>query len=451
MAVVWEARHAALGKRVAIKVTRARAFDDDAVARFLREGRAVARIQHPHVIEIFDFGVHEGAPYLAMPLLEGVDLATYLRTKGPLPLEELVAILLPVISGVAAAHAADVVHRDLKPGNLFLASRRAGPPQPIVLDFGISKPADDGPGDLTGSDVVLGTAHYMAPEQIRAAKRADARSDQYSLGVILYQCATGERPFEGEDSYALMHAVMNEPLVPPSELRPELPAAFDRVVLRALSRDPAERFASVHDLGCALLPFASPATREAWGAEFRVVAREASTPSALAADVVPAAGETFRDERAGAGPAARRAGRTFGSLAAAGVVVSGGLLLAARGGALRAPSTPVTAPAVAADTQASSPSEIAAVVSARPAPAPAPAPSEVAVVGPAAPRADVSPQVSRAAPSGGSRPASPPERRSKSPVPPVGPVGSDTPAAPPPAPSAAKPSVGLNGAPIIPD
>ena len=130
----------------------------------------MARIRHPHVIEIFDSGVHDGVPYLAMPLLDGVDLAAYLRAHGPLPLPQVIAILLPVLSAVAAAHAAGVVHRDLKPANALPSSRPGAGLHPIVLDFGISKPIDDGPVDLTLTTEVLGTAaHYMAPEQTRGS------------------------------------------------------------------------------------------------------------------------------------------------------------------------------------------------------------------------------------------------------------------------------------------
>ena len=318
MSVVYEARHVALGKRVALKVAHRYAVDDELVARFLREGRAVARIQHPHVIEIFDSGLHEGIPYLAMPLLEGVDLARHLRARGRLALVEILELLMPVFSAVAAAHAAGIVHRDLKPANIFLASRERGAFHPIVLDFGISKPQEGDFAELTHSADVLGTMHYMAVEQMRSAKLADARSDQYSLGAILYECATGERPFSGDGAYELMHAAMTGTAAPPSSIAPGLPAAFDRIVLRAMAHRPEERFASVTELASALLALGDGRIREAWREEF--VAREeeaAPAESVRLVSTVPVVGDTYRDAPAPGRRSVRWRRRTLAPLAIA--------------------------------------------------------------------------------------------------------------------------------------
>jgi tRNA A-37 threonylcarbamoyl transferase component Bud32 len=378
MAIVYEARHRGLGKRVALKIHHRNALDEESTPRFLREGRAVARIRHPHVIEIFDSGVEDGVPYLAMPLLDGVDLAQYLREQGPLPLARVIAIVLPVLSAVAAAHAAGVVHRDLKPANVFVVARAGAGLHPIVLDFGISKPVDDGPVDLTHSAEVLGTAHYMAPEQTRGARYADARSDQYSLGAILYECSTGERPFEGESSYELMHAVMTAAIVPPSELEPGLPAAFDRIVARAMNRVAAKRFGSVTELGRALIALADAPTRKAWQAEFEP--RDGELPEGVAPTVVATAGDargTFRDPREAPAAASARRGLPL-ALAAAAVTVLAGLALTSAfahappptRAESAAPAAPTVQPSALAApaVETSPPAAVGAVAAAPPAP-----------------------------------------------------------------------------------
>ena len=270
MASVYEAVHIGLGKRVAIKVMRSQlAADETSAARFVREGRAVARVRHPHVVEVFDVGSHEGVPYLVMELLEGVDLAEYLKCNAPLPIGEAVDLMLPVLSAVSAAHEAGIVHRDLKPANVFLVQRRHGRPHPKVVDFGISTFMEkDGDLDLTQTQTMLGTVKYMSSEQTRGAKYADARSDQYSLGVMLYMCTTGQVPFTGEGVYEMIHAIRNAELVPPSKLNPALLPAFDGVVACALARAPADRYASVADFARALLMFAGRRSSASWEREF---------------------------------------------------------------------------------------------------------------------------------------------------------------------------------------
>jgi serine/threonine-protein kinase len=270
MGVVYEAVHVQLRKRVAIKTLRPHLLEDPRnVARFAREGRAVCHIHHPHVVDVHALDSDAGAPYLVMDLLEGVSLGDHLRVAGRIPLPELIAIMLPVLSAVSAAHAGGVVHRDLKPGNIMLVRGRGGEIIPKVLDFGTSRfCAESEEAALTMTGAVLGTIHYMSPEQTRASKNADALSDQYSLGVILYECATGERPFSGESSYEVMHAVMTRPMRLPSAIDPELPPAFDAVVLRAMSRRARDRYPSARALGAALLPFAAESTARLWASEF---------------------------------------------------------------------------------------------------------------------------------------------------------------------------------------
>jgi len=271
MGTVYRARQMQLEKQVAVKLLDPRIASGQAgVKRFMREARAAAQIHHPNVVEVFDVGFDEGAVFLAMELLEGQDLAALLRSRSRLPLHEVVEIFAPVLAGVRAAHEAGVVHRDLKPSNIFLARRGRVRREPVVLDFGVSRVLLDeelGLTPITSSESMIGTAAYIAPEQAKQARLADARSDQFSLGVILYECATGSRPFAGQNTYALLHSIATDTVRPPSERNPCLPRAFDELVLRALSRAPEHRFADLDAFARALMAFAAPRTWMAWGRE----------------------------------------------------------------------------------------------------------------------------------------------------------------------------------------
>jgi serine/threonine-protein kinase len=281
MAEVFEAQHVDLGKRVAVKVVPLPVgADDNAVRRVLREGRLATAVHHPNVVAFFDVGVQDRTPYLVMELLEGEDLAQRLKRAGSLSPQQAVDLMLPVLSGMSAAHAAGVVHRDLKPSNIFLARRHRGV-DPVVVDFGISRSVRRAAAvPASSSRVIAGTVQYMAPEQVRGSRDITPQSDQYALGVILYECVTGGTPFWGEDHYELLHAIMTAPLVPPSELSPRVPRRFDAVVLRALARDPGARYASLHALGAALLPLASDEVRRKWSEEFApFAAQEAERPN----------------------------------------------------------------------------------------------------------------------------------------------------------------------------
>jgi serine/threonine protein kinase len=258
-ATVYECRHKVLRRTAAVKIVHPHlARDQVAAARFLREGRAISRIVHPNVVEVFDVGEHDGSPYLVMSFVDGEDLADHARRLQPMSIPQIADCLLPVIAAIKAAHDVGIIHRDLKPKNIRLSHDRRGDPVPRVLDFGISKMSEDHlTADLTNSGDVLGTASYMAPEQLRSSRRVDVQCDVYALGVILYECATGKVPFEGECVYDVMHAVLTAPLIPPSQLRPEIPDAFEVLIRRALERDAARRFSSASELGRALAPFAS--------------------------------------------------------------------------------------------------------------------------------------------------------------------------------------------------
>jgi tRNA A-37 threonylcarbamoyl transferase component Bud32 len=273
MGAVYEGTHLDLKKRVAIKTLRPSvAAQAGARARFLREGEAASRIQHRNVVDVTDVGTAAGVTYLVMELLEGQDLADRLSSVGALPVAETMDVMLPVLAAIAVAHDAGVIHRDLKPENIFLARTRHSGLEPKVLDFGISKISSSGSGRtlaLTGTGASMGTPYYMAPEQVRSAATVDARSDQYALGAIVYQCVTGRRAHEGESIYEVIRSVGDGAFRPPRELRPDLPSALDQAILRAMRLEPAQRFPDVRAFAHALLPFAAAEARVRWAPELR--------------------------------------------------------------------------------------------------------------------------------------------------------------------------------------
>jgi serine/threonine-protein kinase len=269
--VVYEARHRSLGRRVAIKVLHAGVAElaaaDIRPKRFVREGRAAARVRHPHVVEVYDYATDQGVPYLVMELVEGETLATRIEREAPLAPTAMVEIFLPVASAVAELHAAGIVHRDLKPSNVLLARDRAGAVCPKVADFGVSRFVGV-LSSLTGPDAVLGTYAYMAPEQAVGAPRATEQSDQFSLGAMLYECATRRLPF-GQRPPSRGSGAARETPAPPSATNPWVSRALDAVILRTLRYEPDARFDCVDDLGAALLPFAEGAVAARWESEFR--------------------------------------------------------------------------------------------------------------------------------------------------------------------------------------
>ncbi|MDB4983381.1 MAG: hypothetical protein JWM82_4133 [Myxococcales bacterium] len=280
MGAVYEAFHTEIGKRVAIKTLAPQvAAIPGARQRFLREAQLTSRLRHPHIVDLTDMGTEGRIAYLVMELLAGEDLSGRLERAGPFSPRELVDLMLPVCSALVTAHEAGIVHRDLKPQNIFLASGHHGV-VPKILDFGISKSSDtDAASSLTSTGSVIGTPHYLAPEQIKDARTASAASDQYAIGVIFYKCLTNENPFEGESIFAVLQAIVTQTPVPLRDWRRDLPEGFDRVVERAMNPLPWERFGSVRELGRELLPYASPKARAIW--------EETFTRTADAAAVTP--------------------------------------------------------------------------------------------------------------------------------------------------------------------
>ncbi|HKU37749.1 MAG TPA: serine/threonine-protein kinase [Polyangiales bacterium] len=261
MGAVYMATHLVSGKRVALKwMLPSLGQAPGAKERFVREACATARIEHPNVIDIYDVGNDRGSVYLVMELLRGETLAEFLQRTPQVPADQAVSILMPALRGVAAAHAHHVIHRDLKPDNIFLCRSSDGEwREPRVLDFGISKiNAAEGPMNLalTSSGAVMGTPYYMSPEQVRGAKEVDERGDVYAFGVIFYEMLSGQRPFEAETYNQLILKIATEDPPPLAELQPELDPLLVAVVERAMARDPAQRFQSIEELAVALEPFA---------------------------------------------------------------------------------------------------------------------------------------------------------------------------------------------------
>ncbi|HEY8429972.1 MAG TPA: serine/threonine-protein kinase [Sandaracinaceae bacterium] len=251
--IVFEASHLVIGKRVALKCLHPQhSWNATAVARFFREAKIAATVEHPNVIAVFDGGRDGDVLFIAMERLEGESLGDRLD-RGPLPLAQAVELFLGIADGVAAVHEKGVVHRDLKPDNIFLAVDRSGALiTPKVLDFGISKLKEPGLRELTTMGVVMGTPFYMAPEQIASSRDVDVRADVYSLGVMLYEALMGEVPYANDSVLDLFQRAKSGDPRPFEAMREELPEDIVRIVEKAMRPDRADRFASVAELRDAL-------------------------------------------------------------------------------------------------------------------------------------------------------------------------------------------------------
>jgi serine/threonine protein kinase len=257
MADVYEVEHLRLASSFAAKVLRE--HRQDSVRRFLREARLLAQLKSDHIVTVFDVGdPNEEAPFYVMELLSGSDLRQLLAATPELSIGRAVRIISDACRGIGVAHAAGLVHRDLKPDNLFVTHRDSGEEVAKLLDFGVAK-ADEGTSTEHGA--LIGTVRYMAPEQIEHSGVVSTRADVRGLGAILYECLAGRPPHVADSIERLLFKVLNDRVEPVRNHRPDVPAELDDVILRALERDPGKRFACAADFAEALRPF-----RDAGGA-----------------------------------------------------------------------------------------------------------------------------------------------------------------------------------------
>ncbi len=294
MGAVYEAKHLLIGRRVAVKFVHSEyAGNKEVLQRFQQEARIAGQLGHPNICEVTDIGyAPDGAPYMVMPYLDGETLSDAMQ-QGQVAVSRALDIMDQLLSALGAAHEAGIIHRDLKPENIFLV--HAGDRRDFVkiLDFGISKvvSADPALKALTMTGVVMGTPYYMAPEQARGSKHVDHRSDIYSAGVILYELLTGRKPFEAETFNELIIKIATEPFAPPRSLRADIPQAVERVVLKAMARESADRFPTIAELREALIQRAGDT-----GLDLPLhLTRQLGTPSQDAA--ASAAAAEFTDER----------------------------------------------------------------------------------------------------------------------------------------------------------
>ncbi len=295
MGSVWKARHLQLETLVAVKFIN---LDQRATsggrARFEREAKAAALLHGPNVIEVYDYGVDDGLPYLVMELLEGEDLSRRIAREGRLPLGSVVSLVGQVSRALRRAHEAGIVHRDLKPGNIFLVEREDDEePLVKVLDFGIARTPRLGlVGETTKTGTLLGSPRYMSPEQARSPRSVDPRSDLWSLAVIAFRGLSGRLPFLGEEIGELLLQICTEPAPKLSAVAPELGTDFDQFFEQAFAHDPNNRFQTAREFATALAVAAGvppPSVRRAAGTTGGRVAyssRPTFTPDRGSTDLV---------------------------------------------------------------------------------------------------------------------------------------------------------------------
>jgi serine/threonine-protein kinase len=262
MGAVWVAYHLGLQSHVVVKfMAEELAATEEGKSRFSKEAAATAQVRSPHVVQTLDYGVTDDkVPYLVMELLEGHDLGREIDRCRKLQPSTVVAIVIQLARALSRVHERGIVHRDIKPNNIFLCDVGGGEIFVKLLDFGVAKTHGAmGLGNTTNTGTMLGTPYYMSPEQIMGAKEIDPRSDLWSVGVVVYEALTGRKPFEGETVGGLAVRIMRDPLPMPSKLEASLPASLDAWFAKACAREPADRFQNARELSDGLAAaFAMP-------------------------------------------------------------------------------------------------------------------------------------------------------------------------------------------------
>jgi eukaryotic-like serine/threonine-protein kinase len=332
MGVVVAAHHLHLDERVAIKFLLPEMLDHaESVGRFAREARAAVKIKSEHVARVLDVGTLDtGAPYMVMEYLDGQDLGTWIKQRGPLPIDQAVEFLIQACVAIAEAHGLGIVHRDIKPSNLFCVRGADGRLVIKVLDFGISKMTSFnalGPSIATRTSAIMGSPLYMSPEQMKSAKDADARADIWALGIVLYELLTGRVPFVGETVAEIIVKIATEAPEPLRTFRPHIAEGLETAFRRCTAKDRERRYRNVGELAVALLPYAPPSSRGAVEKTAAIVQSAGLSPRAVSEPPSALAAQTQAAPTTEAGlghtarPSIRGRGRVVAAIAGASALV----------------------------------------------------------------------------------------------------------------------------------
>jgi serine/threonine-protein kinase len=332
MGVVVAAHHLHLDERVAIKFLLPAMLDHaESVGRFAREARAAVKIKSEHVARVLDVGTLEtGAPYMVMEYLDGQDLGTWIKQRGPLPFDQAADFLIQACVAIAEAHGLGIVHRDIKPSNLFCVRGADGRLVIKVLDFGISKMASfnaAGPSIATRTSAIMGSPLYMSPEQMQSAKDADTRADIWALGIVLYELLTGRVPFKGDTVAELIVKIATETPEPLRTFQPHVADGLETAFRRCTAKDRDRRYRNVGELALALLPYAPRSSKGAVEKIAAIVQSAGLSPKAVSEPPSALAAETqaVPTTEAGLGhtaqPSVRGRGRAVAAIAGASALV----------------------------------------------------------------------------------------------------------------------------------